>query len=95
MIRNYRTFHRFIPFRDNIGLVMRLGTKGETDYWGAYELGPWHNPVEWQEFQQRGELKYMDIKKQQALKSIRENPGWYVHSAFRRMVFMWTGYWSL
>ena len=26
-IRNYNTFHRFIPFRDNMGMVLRLGTK--------------------------------------------------------------------
>ena len=34
-IRNYEVFHRVVPFRDNMGIVLRLGTKGNTSYWGA------------------------------------------------------------
>ncbi|HEX9111578.1 MAG TPA: hypothetical protein VF845_08880 [Terriglobales bacterium] len=94
-IRNYRVFHEFVPFRDNMGLVLRLGTKGNTSYWGAYELGPWHNDAEWEEFKRNGELAYMATKKQQAIASIKANPGWYVWASFRRIVFLWTGYWSL
>jgi 4-amino-4-deoxy-L-arabinose transferase-like glycosyltransferase len=93
-IRNYEVFHRFIPFRDGMGLVLRLGTKGKTDYWGPYELGPWHNDAEWNEFQQLGELGYMDHKKQQALEFIRANPGWFAWTSLRRAVYLWTGYWS-
>ncbi len=94
-VRNYEVFHRFIPFRDGMGLVLRLGTKGSTDYWGPYELGPWHNDAEWNEFKQLGELGYMDHKKQQALEFIRANPGWFARASVRRAVFLWTGYWSL
>jgi len=94
-VRNYRAFHRFIPFRDGMGLVLRLGTKGKTDYWATYELGPWHNDAEWNEFKQLGELGYMDHKKQQALEFIRANPGWFAWTSARRAVFLWTGYWSL
>jgi 4-amino-4-deoxy-L-arabinose transferase-like glycosyltransferase len=94
-IRNYEVFHRFVPFRDNMGLVLRLGTKGNTSYWGTYELGPWHNDREWNEFKRLGELAYMDKKKQQALEFIRSHPGWYIWTSMRRAVFLWTGYWSL
>jgi len=94
-VRNYEVFHRVVPFRDNMGLVLRLGTKGNTSYWGPYELGPWHNDAEWNEFKQLGELGYFDKKKQQAFEFIRANPGWYVWTSFRRAVFLWTGYWSL
>jgi hypothetical protein len=94
-VRNYEVFHRVVPFRDGMGLVLRLGTKGKTDYWGPYELGPWHNDAEWAEFQQLGELAYMDKKKQQAFEFIRANPGWYARVTVRRAVFLWTGYWSL
>jgi hypothetical protein len=94
-VRNYRVFHQFIPFRDNMGLVLRLGTKGNSDYWGTYELGPWHNEAEWQEFKRDGELAYFATKKKQAIAFIKENPRWYVWTAFRRAVFLWTGYWSL
>ncbi len=94
-IRNYEVFHQFIPFRDGMGLVLRLGTKGASDYWGPYELGPWHNDAEWNEFQRLGELGYMEHKKEQAVEFIRANPGWYAWTTLRRVVFWWTGYWSL
>ncbi len=94
-IRNYKVFHRVVPFRDNMGIVLRLGTKGTTAHWGAYELGPWHNEQEWDEFKQLGELGYMDKKKRQAVEFIRANPGWYAWATVRRTVYLWTGYWSL
>ena len=93
-VRNHEVFHRVIPFRDGLGLVLRLGTKGNTDYWGPYELGPWHNDEEWNEFKQLGELGYMDHKKQQAVEFIRANPGWYLWTTVRRVAYLWTGYWS-
>jgi hypothetical protein len=94
-IRNYEVFHRFVPFRDNIGIVLRMGTKGKTDYWGPYDLGPWHSTKEWNEYQQLGELAYMDKKKQESIEFIRTHKGWYVWTSIRRAVFIWTGYWSL
>ena len=94
-IRNYEVFHRVVPFRDNMGIVLRLGTKGTTSHWGAYELGPWHNEAEWDEFKQLGELGYFDKKKRQAVEFIRANPGWYAWATARRAFFLWTGYWSL
>lgn len=94
LVRNHQVFHRFIPFRDGMGLVLRLGTKGTSDHWATYELGPWHNDAEWSEFQQLGELGYMDRKREQAFEFIRENPGWYAWTTVRRAFFLWTGYWS-
>ena len=94
-VRNYSAFHRFVPFRDGMGLVLRLGTRGKSDYWATYEVGPWHNADEWNEFQRLGELGYMDRKREQAFAFIRANPGWYAWTAARRAVFLWTGYWSL
>ncbi len=93
-IRNYEVFHRFIPFRDNMGLVLRLGTKGSTSYWAQSELGPWRNATEWNEFKQLGELGYMDKEKRQGIEAIRADPKWYAWRTFRRAVFIWTGYWS-
>src|SRR5262249_35004289 len=79
----------------NIGLVLRLGTRGSTDYWGPYELGPWNSRAEWEEFKQSGELAYMASKKHQAITFIKAHPGWYLFTSLRRFVFIWTGYWSL
>ena len=81
-IRNYEVFHRVVPFRDNMGIVLRLGTKGTTAHWGPYELGPWHNDAEWNEFKQLGELGYFDKKKRQAVE---------IHSRESRMVRLGNG----
>jgi hypothetical protein len=94
-VRNYQVFHKFIPFRDNMGLVLRLGTRWNTEYWAASELGPWHSDAEWEEFKRDGEIAYMATKKRQAIASIKADPGWYVWRSLRRAVFLWTGYWSL
>jgi 4-amino-4-deoxy-L-arabinose transferase-like glycosyltransferase len=93
-IRNYNTFHRFIPFRDNMGMVLRLGTKGASDHWAPYELGPWHSDAEWQEFQQLGELGYMEKERDEAVEFIGAHPGWYAWTTLRRAVYIWTGFWS-
>jgi hypothetical protein len=94
-VRNYEVFHRFIPFRDNIGIVLLMGIRGESSYWGPYELGPWHNDEQWNEFKKVGELAYMNEKKRQAIDFIRTHPGWYAWTSMRRAFFLWTGYWSL
>jgi 4-amino-4-deoxy-L-arabinose transferase-like glycosyltransferase len=93
-IRNYETFHRFIPFRDNMGIVLRLGTKGTTNHWAPYDLGPWHSYAEWEQFQRLGELGYMEKERRQAVEFIGAHPGWYAWTTLRRAVYMWTGYWS-
>lgn len=93
-VRNYVVFHKLIPFRDNLGMVLRLGTKGNSRHWAQYELGPWHSQDEWQQFEKLGELGYMAKEKRQALASIAQHPVWYVWTSFRRMIFIWSGYWS-
>jgi hypothetical protein len=93
-IRNYYTFHRVIPFRDNLGMVLRLGTKGATHHWAPYDLGPWHSDAEWGQFQHLGELGYMEKERKQAVEFIGAHPGWYAWTSLRRAVYMWTGFWS-
>jgi 4-amino-4-deoxy-L-arabinose transferase-like glycosyltransferase len=93
-IRNYETFHRFIPFRDNMGMVLRLGTRGATIHWAPYNLGPWHNDAEWSQFQHLGELGYMEKERKQAVEFIGAHPGWYAWTTLRRAIYMWTGFWS-
>ena len=37
----------------------------------------------------------MATKQRQAIVFIKANPGWYAKTTLRRIVFIWTGYWSL
>lgn len=94
-LRNYRTFHQFIPFRDNLGLELRMGNNGDNSTWANYDIGPWHSEAEWQEFQKIGELNYMAVKKRQALEFMRSHPGYVAWTTVRRIGYIWTGFWSL
>jgi hypothetical protein len=101
-IRNYEVFHRFIPFRDSMGLEMLIGNNGDTSYWlpaslgsaRRYKIGPWHNDAEWQRFKQIGELAYMAESKEKADAFIDTHHRWYAEVTVRRFVFIWTHFWS-
>ena len=94
-IRNYRLFHQFIPFRDTMGLEWIIGNSGDSFHWRPYEVGPWHNEAEWDKFKRIGELNYMAEKKRQAFDFISGHPGWFARQTVRRILYLWTGYWSL
>jgi 4-amino-4-deoxy-L-arabinose transferase-like glycosyltransferase len=102
-LRNYMVFHRFIPFRDSMGLEMRIGNNGDTSHWlpcslgsaSVVKTGPWHNDAEWQKFKRIGELAYMEENKKEAIAFIRTHPRWYAVVTVRRIVFIWTHFWSL
>ena len=101
-IRNHEVFHRFIPFRDGFGLELHLGNNGDTSYWTSASLGsalsekmgPWHNDAEWQKFKRIGEIAYMQESKEKAIAYIRAHPRWFTVVTARRIVFVWTHFWS-
>jgi 4-amino-4-deoxy-L-arabinose transferase-like glycosyltransferase len=94
LARNYRTFHKVIPFRSNFGLELYTGNAGETSQWNAGYLHPTHNDREWQEYVRLGEVRYMQRKQEQAMEFISHHKGLFVWVTFRRALYMWTNYWS-
>ena len=94
LIRDYRTFHRFIPFRDGLGLELYVGNNGYSRHWANGKVRPSNNPAELNEFKQ-GEMAYMAHKKAQALDFIKAHPRWYAVMTLRRVIYLWTGFWSL
>jgi len=96
MIRNWLVFHRFIPVRDNFWVEVRLGNTGEPDMViESDHAHPATDAREWQALQQLGELGYSERQKQISLDYIRQNPGDYAWMVVRRIVYTWTGFWSL
>jgi 4-amino-4-deoxy-L-arabinose transferase-like glycosyltransferase len=92
--RNYRTFHRFIPLRDNFWLEVWVGNNGRTLNWFTDAAHPSTNKIELAEYDRLGELRYMALKRRQALSFISHHPGEFLLISFRRFVYTWTGYWS-
>lgn len=95
IMRDYAIFHRFIPIRSGFGLELYIGNNGYSTHWVNGNLHPNHNAAEQTEYEQSGEIAYMDHKRDQAMAYIRTHPGWYAWMTARRAVYMWTGYWSL
>ena len=94
IIRNYETFHQFIPVRDGFGLELYLGNNGDSSYWATRSVHPNHSDAELAEYARVGELAYMEHKKQQALDFIGSHRLWYAWTSLRRLVYLWTGFWS-
>lgn len=93
-LRNYKTFHRFIPFRDGLGLELYVGNSGYTGHWANGSIRPSNSSAELAEYTQSGELDYMAHKQRQAFDYINEHKVWYVGMTVRRTVYLWTGFWS-
>ncbi|MBV8476414.1 MAG: glycosyltransferase family 39 protein [Acidobacteria bacterium] len=93
-VRNYRVFHRFVPFRDTLGMELLIGNNGDTFHWRPAEIGPWHNHHDWEQFKALGELSYMGRDQRWALAFIRSHPGFFLGTTLRRVVYLWTGFWS-
>jgi 4-amino-4-deoxy-L-arabinose transferase-like glycosyltransferase len=93
--RNYSTFHKSIPLRDNFWLEVWVGNDGHTSSWVDIMAHPSVSDKELAEFVRLGEIPYMQEKRSQALEHISQHPGEYVAMCLRRFVYMWTGFWNL
>jgi hypothetical protein len=93
-VRNYETFHQFIPIRSGFGLELYIGNSADSLHWVDRSLHPNHSDAELSEYATRGELAYMAHKSEQGKQYIRNHPGQYVYRVARRIIYIWTGFWS-
>ena len=84
-IRNYETFHRLIPMRDNFGLELWIGNHEETlQFPHDFPL------IDPSEHNRLGEIRFMEAKRQIALQFIRQHPREFLRFSARRCVRYWT-----
>lgn len=93
-IRNYKMFHKVIPFRSCLGLEIYCGNNQDSWHWGPPGYHPSDNENEWHEYQQLGEIAYTAKKFHEGLAFIDSHRLLYVKQTFRRVVYFWTGFWS-
>ena len=93
-VRNYETFHRVIPFRSCLGLEVYFGNNQDSWHWGPPGYHQSDSEREWREYQQLGEIGYVDKKFDQGLAFIDSHRMLYVKQTVRRAVYLWTGFWS-
>lgn len=91
LVRDYRTFGKFIFIRDNLGAELRLGNgPGADGTWMEY-LHPTHDLYALRQFQSMGELPYIAMRKQQAVAFIKEDYLRFAALCVKRLVYFWAG----
>jgi 4-amino-4-deoxy-L-arabinose transferase-like glycosyltransferase len=91
LVRNFKTFGRFVFVRDDFGLQLRLGNGPYADGLLMAYLQPNLNVYEMERFRQLGELRYGEECKRQAFDFIREHPGRFAVISVKRFVYYWAG----
>jgi len=94
MVRNYHIFHKIVPFRSCLGLEVYFGNNQDSWHWGPPGYHPSDNEEEWKEYQQLGEIAYVSKKFDQGLDFIEPHRGLYAWMTARRVLYLWTGFWS-
>lgn len=93
-VRNYRTFHKFVPFRANLGFELYCGNNKDYWHWDPPGYHPSDSEKEWTEYQQLGEVNYLALKKREAFAFIGSHKELYAEMCVRRAIYIWTGFWS-
>lgn len=91
LVRNYRTFGKFIFIRDNFGAELRLGNGNGADGTLMLYLDPPHDSYAMHQFQTMGEVNYIAMRKQQALRFIQADYGRFAVLSLKRFLCFWAG----
>jgi 4-amino-4-deoxy-L-arabinose transferase-like glycosyltransferase len=94
LVRNYRAFHQPVFLKDGFPLAFLAGNLGNTQHWWNGTVDPCGSAAELAEFQHLGETAYLRGKWHQMFALIKANPEIVLWRSLRRVVYMWTGYWS-
>ena len=85
-IRNYSTFHRIVPIRDNFGLELWIG-----NHEGVKHVFDRDFPIlDPSEYDRLGEIRFMETKRDIALEFLGRNPGTFVRLSARRCFQFWS-----
>ncbi len=88
-IRNYRVFGRFIFIRDNLSLELHeANNNGSSGLWTRNEH-PGNDPASMRRFQELGEIRFMDEKREQVRSFLRQHPGKFFLFSCQRAWYFW------
>jgi hypothetical protein len=91
LVRNERTFGKFIFIRDNFGSELRLGNgNGADGTWMEY-LHPTQDVYAMRQYQAMGELPYIAMRKREAVDYIKEDYARFAGLSVKRFVYFWAG----
>lgn len=91
LVRNYKTFGRFVFIRDNFGAELRMGNGPGSDGTWMWYLHPTQNVLAMQKYRDMGELAYVAERKREAFDYIRSHPQHFLVITFRKFCYFWAG----
>jgi hypothetical protein len=94
LARNARVFHRAVFIKDNFWMEVKVGNSLNQVHWWNDDAHPSQNAGELRKVVSRGELAFLDEKKQESLDFLRHHFGLFAWLSLRRFIFMWSGFWS-
>ncbi len=91
LVRNYVVFGQFVFVRDNLPLEMHMANNDQsTGLWTRGEH-PGNDPEAMRRFQELGEIRFMEEKRQQFREFVRQHPGEFLRFTLERSLYFWIG----
>jgi hypothetical protein len=88
-LRNYHAFGRFIFIRDNLPLELHEANNNASSGLWTRNEHPGNDPVSMRRFEELGEIRFMDEKKEQVREFIQAHPENFVVFTFERVWYFW------
>ncbi len=89
LVRNYEVFGRVSFVRDNLPLELYEANNAESAGLWTRNEHPGNDPLAMRRFQELGEIRFMDEKRQQLQQFIHENPDKFLRFTIERAVYFW------
>jgi 4-amino-4-deoxy-L-arabinose transferase-like glycosyltransferase len=91
LARNYSVFGRFVFIRDNLPLEMHMANNDQSEGLWTRSEHPGNDPEAMRQFQQLGEIRFMDLKRQEVNQFMEEHPGRFAWFTLQRAMYFWIG----
>src|SRR6266566_9520700 len=88
-LRNYHMFGRFIFIRDNLPLELHEANNNASSGLWTRNEHPGNDPASMRRFQELGEIRFMDEKKEQVREFIHQHPGPFALYTLERAGYFW------
>ena len=75
-------------------MEVAVGNVGDSVHWWNGAVIPPGSTEQTKAFERVGELRYLEMKRQEAWAFIQNHPLLFVSKCFRRTLYFWTGFWS-
>jgi 4-amino-4-deoxy-L-arabinose transferase-like glycosyltransferase len=89
-VRNWNTFHKFIPLRSNFGMELYLGNHAGANGVIMFWDHPMWNDDEMERYRRQGEIAYIAEKGAIARDWIRAHPADFVRISLKRVLMFWS-----